>query len=583
MKKIICLLLSLLAVFSSLLMVGCGKNKVNYNPDNFIADVNNPKIVKEKVTIKFFVPKAAIHGNWEDMLIFKKMEERTNIHIEFEQVPLASYDDKRGLKWESKNDMTDAFFTCNNKDEVTQYAALGALTPFNSDDASDEYSGNYGNLIEKYMPNYKKWMEKYDEISLYTTQRDGNIYSLCSINTEYGGVSTQYLNEKWLKKTDWYGENKRLPETIEELEIILTEFKEKDMNGNGNKNDEIPLSYISGDSTVNFMMSAYGLVGTGIELDTRKQIYDSNKKTFIDNPTYDQIIWVPSTEAYRNYVKTANKWYNEGLIDQYIFENTSSSLSQLGHEGVLGCFASGGAYLVVGEDKVDDYVAIGPLTSAVNKEKFWYEYSYQFDPTILVIPATSPYKREIARWIDVFYDEANVALQSYGEEGVNWVWDNSENGVTANGEEDTWHFVVPDGVERETYRATLTYNAGLGACILQTDWNMRESTPVQARVFKDRATYKDYLKPFMPSMIYTTEQMTKIGIVEAAMSTVTSGVAYFIKGGTSGYNVNSDSDWNAYVAKMDTVGNYEIKGYKKLVEQYQQAYDFYKSKKGNNR
>ena len=84
-------------------------------------------------------------------------------------------------------------------------------------------------------------------------------------------------------------------------------------------------------------------------------------------------------------------------------------------------------------------------------------------------------------------------------------------------------------------------------------------------------------------MIYTTEQMTKIGIVEAAMSTVTSGVAYFIKGGTSGYNVNSDSDWNAYVAKMDTVGNYEIKGYKKLVEQYQQAYDFYKSKKGNNR
>lgn len=577
MKRLVSLVIAVMMAVTVFAFSGCSK-KTNYDPDNFIADTSNPQIVKEKINVKMFVPKAAIHGNWEDMYIFKWMEERTNIHVEFEQVSLAAYDQKRGLKWESKTDLTDAFLTCNNKDEVTQYAALGALTPFDDDNAQDEYSGNYGNLIEKYMPNYKKWLDKYPEIVLSTRQNDGKIYSLSGVNTEYGGVSSQYLNRKWLEKTDWYGEHNRLPETIEELEVILTEFRDKDMNGNGNRNDEVPISYITSDETTNFMMSCYGLVGTGVELDTRKEIYDSATGTFVSNPTYDKIIWVPSTDAYRNYVRTANRWYNAGLIDSNIYENTTASLSQLGYSNRLGCFASAGAFLVVGTELADDYVAIGPLTSRYSKDKLWYEYSYQFDPTILVIPQTSPYKREIARWIDVFYDEANVAIQSYGKEGEHWEWDNSENGVKADGTPDTWHFNVPQGIERETYRATLTYSAGLGGCILATEWNLRESTPIQAQVFRDRSRYVDYLKPVFPSMIYTSEQMTRIGVVETAMGTVTNSLPHFIRGGTSGYNVDSDADWNAYLNKMSKAGNYEIKGYESLVAEYQAAYDVYKSK-----
>ncbi len=577
MKKILTALLCLAFAFPCFSFTGCS-GKVNYDPNNFIADTDDPRIVKEKVTIKMFVPKAAIHGNWEDMYIFKWMEERTNIHVEFEQVSLAAYDQKRGLKWESKSDPTDAFFTCNNKDEVTQYAALGALTPFDDDGATDEYSGNYGNLIDKYMPNYKKYLEQYPEIIRSTRQSDGRIYSLSGINTEYGGVSTQYLNRVWLEKTDWYKQNERLPETIEELETILTEFRDKDMNGNGNRNDEVPLSYIMSDETVNFMMSSFGLVGTGVELDTRKEIFDRSSEKFVANPTYDKMIWVPTTNAYREYIRTANRWYTSGLIDQNVYENTAASLSQLGYGNKLGCFASAGAFLVVGQSLASDYVAIGPLTSAINKEKVWYEYSYQFDPTILVIPSSSPYKREIARWIDVFYDPANAAIQSYGVEGEHWKWDNSEDGVLPDGTPDTWHFVVPEGTERETYRATLTYSAGLGGCILSTDWNLRESTPVQAQVFRDRSQYVPYLKPSLPSMIYTSEQMTNIGVVETAMGTVTNSLAYFIRGGTSGYDVNNDGDWNAYIAKMSKAGNYEIKGYEALVAQYQAAYDIYKTK-----
>lgn len=209
MKRIVSLLLGFALMVPLLAAVGCGTKSVDYDPDNFIADTSNPQIVKDKVTIKMFVPKASIQGQWEDMFIFQYMEEVTNIHVEFEEVMLSSYSEKRGLRWESKKDPTDAFMLGNNADEVTQASALGALTPLNDPDATDEYSGNYGSLIDNYMPNYKKWPDTYEDISLATTQADGNMYAFSSVSTLYGGLATQYLNRVWLEKTDWYAANKR--------------------------------------------------------------------------------------------------------------------------------------------------------------------------------------------------------------------------------------------------------------------------------------------------------------------------------------------------------------------------------------
>lgn len=583
MKRFLSLLFVLVLSLPFFSFAGCGTGTVDYDPDNFIADTSNPQIVKEKITIKMFVPKASIQGQWEDMFIFRYMEELTNIHVEFEEVMLSSYSEKRGLRWESKKDPTDAFMLGNNADEVTQASALGALTPLNDPEATDGYSGNYGSLIDNYMPNYKKWLEKYDEIELATTQADGNIYSFSSVSTLYGGFATQYLNKKWLEKTDWYAQNSRLPETIEELEIVLTEFSEKDMNGNGDRNDEIPLSYYTTDETKNFLMSAFGFVGTGVEVDTREKIWDGT--AWVSNPTYDQVVWVPATDAYRTYLTTLRRWYENGLIDPNIYENDAQDLAAKGYAERLGCFSSAGAFLVVGEDLASDYVAIGPLTSSVSQTKMWYQYSSQFDPTIMVIPQTTPYKREIARWLDFFYDEANVALQSYGEEGVHWDWDLREDGTKGDGsiETDTWHFNVPEGMERETYRATLTYSAGLGGRILETEWNMRESTPIQAQVFKDRQTYVDYLKPSLPPLIYTSEQMTLITEVETAIGTVMSNsTAYFItdvNNSKGEYDPNKDADWESFVSKMKNAGNSTIRGYEALCEQYQAAYDTYLQKR----
>lgn len=47
-----------------------------------------------------------------------------------------------------------------------------------------------------------------------------------------------YLNKTWLDNLGL-----TYPETVEELYTVLKAFKEQDANGNGDPNDEIPISF----------------------------------------------------------------------------------------------------------------------------------------------------------------------------------------------------------------------------------------------------------------------------------------------------------------------------------------------------
>ena len=89
------------------MFAGCGGNKVSYDPDNFIADTSNPQIVKEKVTIKMFVPKHSLHSAYGDMRLFREMEEITNIHVDFVEANTESYPELRSGAWDDTS--IDAF------------------------------------------------------------------------------------------------------------------------------------------------------------------------------------------------------------------------------------------------------------------------------------------------------------------------------------------------------------------------------------------------------------------------------------------------------------------------------------------
>ena len=61
-----------------------------------------------------------------------------------------------------------------------------------------------------------------------------------------------------------------------------------------------------------------------------------------------------------------------------------------------------------------------PLVSEHNNTQLAYEYAPRFDPTALIIPKTTPYYREIIRWMDQLYALENESLQSRGVKDVHW-------------------------------------------------------------------------------------------------------------------------------------------------------------------
>lgn len=501
---------------------GTATNSAQASTENFIEDTNSQKIVKSKITINMFVPKSPIQPNWGDMVLFKELEKRTNIHINFEQSLLSSYAEKRSLKWEDKKNPTDAFFLANNMDEVVLYSSRGALTPLND-------------LIDKYAPNYKKWLDKYPQIRKVATLSDGKMYSFASVDTIGGQAAKQYINKKWLDKLGL-----KVPTTTDEFYTVLKAFKEQNPNGK-NGNDEIPFSYINADQSRNFAISAFGFVGTGMEQDSR-----TNK-----------MVWVPSTNNYREYLKFMNKLYRESLLDPYVFSNQSTDLVVKGKSNQLGCFSTAGAFLVVGTELDNDYTSFGPLTSAVNDKKMWYQFGRQFEPSLMIIPKTSQYAKELVRWIDVLYDESTVPLQSNGIENVDWKWNDATK--TA------WTFLVPKGVEREQYRATLTYQAGLGGAVLSNGFNLKDSSPETVKINNEVAIYRPYMREPSPIIQFTSNEMKTVKDLEAQLNNYMSTTeANFIKGVK---DPNNDNDWNEHINSLNKIN------YQKLVTTYQAALD----------
>ncbi len=509
-KKIVSLALVAAMVLPVGMASACGKKKRAYDPNNFIADTNNPQIVKEKVTIKLFVPKSTLHGSWEEMKLFKKMEELTNIHIDFEEVPMAAYQEKRALAW--NDDSIDGFFLSNSLSEIIM-----------SKDSLKELSAT----INEFAPNYKQYLAEYPEMRRVSTLTDGGIYSFATIDKNGGDSAKQYINQAWLTELGL-----SMPTTTDELYNVLKQFKQNDPNGNG-RADEVPLSLISGDGTKNFLMSAFGYTTTGIEVDINT----------------NQIVYVPETNNYREYLKYCNRLYAEGLLDNSMYSNKDSDLAYKGQNNTVGSFSSSGAFLVVGNSLDNDYTALEPLTSNVNSHKMCYQFGYQSTPTALIINESSPYYRELVRWMDVFYSKDFEILQSYGEENVDWSWNDEEK--------TSWTFNVPSGMEREQFRATLTYQAGLGGAVVLTDFGRKENSEQNKKIYRELDVYKPYWRTPLPIMQYEMREMQDLALLEADLGTyMTSAEANFITGRK---NPNSDKDWNDHVSSLNRMKSNKLK------------------------
>ena len=535
----------------------CGGNQVNYDLDNFLpqGSENNPyQIVKDPVTIKIFAPHSQGNPEFNTLKMFKHLEKITNLKFEFTTCDTSAYTNRRAAIWEDSNYKPDLFLFNNSVAELVQFQENGfnAYVPFN-DDNYVGVTGEIGNVINNFMPNYKALLESNFNIQSDTesaigtaTLNDGKMYSTLSVKDVARDLTYKmFINQKWIDnlQEDYPSLNLKDAkdiETIDDYIYTLTCFKNYDANRNGDPYDEVPVSSKSLEYLRNFILASYGYVSYGCELES-----DGSKFTY-----------VPLTNNYREYIKTAYDMWNyvnssnpsvKNLMDNATFSTTTDSqMAKKGYNGILGSFSAAAPFIVTGYSSKggydEDYEVVGPLTSSISSTKIHWGFGY-FKNDGACIYAGSPYVREVARLLDIMYSELGTQLISYGVEGEDWKWDDESH--------TSWTFLVPEDFSgtTEDYRATITPNVNSGSALYWANsfvGKMNDET--MTRLNAQSETYVPYLKTPEPAKYkFTSNEYAEISTIKASLDPQINYLEASYIRGEGGVNPHNDTDWAKFI------------------------------------
>ena len=200
---------------------------------------------------------------------FKHLNEQSNITFDVNSIPQEDASEKEGLIL-SAGDYPDVFiFSSLKKNDIDKYGAEGVFVPL------EDY-------IRTYAPNLTSLLDE-RELWPYITAPDGHVYEMPALNTgaELEAGFHIWLNYQWL---DNLGLSE--PKNLDEFHEVLTAFKEQDANGNGDPNDEIPLSVPDG---MSYLRNYLPYFGYNLDSDTWLAIQDGN------------LVYIPTEEGYKEF------------------------------------------------------------------------------------------------------------------------------------------------------------------------------------------------------------------------------------------------------------------------------------------
>ncbi|WP_167859242.1 extracellular solute-binding protein [Paenibacillus cymbidii] len=486
---------------------------------------------KEKVTIKMGIMKAADHGDFKTMKVVTDYEQKSNIHIDWVEVPQQNFTEKWNLMLTS-GDYPEAFYGrgMENSGLDEMYGRSGVFLPLND-------------LIDKYAPNIKKMFDTVPGARA-RSMVDGKIYSIPNPASAYH-IQTEhkfYINKVWLDKLGL-----KVPTTTDELYEVLKAFKANDLNGNG-KADEIPFTtwVAGGYDGLDTLFGSWGVPD------------NARDHTMLNN---GKVVFVPAQEGYRKGLEFLNKLYKEGLIDQEVFTQTDQQLTAKGSgkDVVVGSFIRHIGDYVVGTDRFKDYVAVPVLKGP---DGLQLATKIDFPRLMLntfVITNKNKHPEDTIRWLDYMFTEQGALEFNFGPENVAWKW---------NGD-GTWEVLPPPaGVNSNTFRNGNS-PGGYGLTWMSEALNQKGkvSSPIEQAYIDHTKMYEPYFpKEVYPTLRFSQKQSEALSTVKGSLfNYVQEMEGKFITGQTP------LSKWDDYLKELDKIG---LKTY---LQVYQEAYDSYKA------
>lgn len=479
-------------------------------------------IVDEPVTIRVLTMRWADMGDsFADNPFLVNLEKESNVKIDWQIVSSNDWGDQKPIMLAGGT-------------EVLPDVVLGFQTFNESDIMSNvEYFVPLEDMIEKYMPNLMKAFEEMPALKAISTSADGHIYSLPSRMPKRPiACNVPVINMQWLKNL-----NLEVPNTIDELEAVLTAFKEQDANGNGDPNDEIPMLC---DTYCNpMMLTQY--------LDFPYSAWE--KVGVVDG----KLLYLPTSEQFKEFLGYVTKLYQEGLIYEHCYTTDHDQIPALGQSGdIAGSFFDAGAFLTVGRDNDEAYMALTPWDDCL-------QVGTGINANTMCITDKCEHPEILVAWMDRFYSEEGGILAWMGVEGVSWQYNDA-------GE---WEWILGNGYgdDVSTVRASAALQGAQTHPSVQPEiWMTGMSAdvdPDEAYLNNERARMAAHGVVPLPAMTYTQAQSEEISVIKTDTdSYFDQYVAQVVTG-----ELSLEDSWDSYVETMNAMGA------PKMLEIYQEVYD----------
>lgn len=525
-----------IVLITALLLAGCSsggsRSESAESPD---------RTSGEKVKLTAIMIKHPLTKPLADMEWLQKVEDAAGVDIEWQEIT-ADWGQKKGTMLAS-GDIPDLF--------------IGPNVITDADFA--QFQGLFQDLTEMLdlAPNVQTMFNERPETQQIATQADGKIYGLPKYQRFWPDTaSRQYINQQWLDELGL-----EMPTTWDELYEVLLAFKERDANGNGDMNDEIPMDWPGG---IGGNFNAALLLGSmGITLSE-----GSSQGYFVEDGQVKNFL---IDERYKTMVIFLNKLYKAGLINPEVFTHDYTKYQSIargdGDTAKVGFTWGWVASDRFGERVASQYVSLPPLKVSddyTGKLSWSYDYnSLNYGVNHIVMSARTKNKEAAMRLINELYDPEVGMQVLFGSIGPN-IQDNGDGSYTilppGNPEMDpgTWKwtstmadhgaFYIPDSLQ-------LTLGKDMQEVIEQSE-PLQEALQVDL----DKDVFPEmFIKYSM--MDNNTMSLNNTNIMNLAESSFAKWVT---KGGI-------EAEWDAYVREAQKAGitqNLEI---------MQKYYDEYRS------
>lgn len=273
--------------------------------------------------------------------------------------------------------------------------------------------------LDEYMPDYKRALHCADgsiadwewgpERALYEPEaQPAFIDTMLTSDGSLWGVTQIFPNAYpcdagALIRKDWLDEaGLQVPETLEELEVVLEAFKQRGP-------DVVPMSLDSRgyNATTGFIISAFGINGGWFTLQEDGQTIAPYAYT---------------DPAFKEYLTLMNRWYAAGYVDPDFMNRDGDSINALLMSDRLGIMPD--SYLgpdywnEMRDDQSGFELVAMPLPRKTKDQQLNFRFTYLSSPINYTVVTTSCEHPEIAaQWLNIGFTKEGVLRHTYGIEG----------------------------------------------------------------------------------------------------------------------------------------------------------------------